>query len=66
MNVDFAGARWSKSSKSGDIDCVEVAFAGRQVGVRDSKCIEQGHLMFTAEVWGVFIAGVMGGDFEQS
>lgn len=38
--VDFADARWRKSSFSGGDDadtCVEVAFAGSAAALRDSK-----------------------------
>lgn len=35
---DFAGARWTKSSRSTTQNsCVEVARAGNTIGVRDSK-----------------------------
>jgi hypothetical protein len=34
-----SGARWLKSSRSSNVaNCLEVAFAGRAVGLRDSKC----------------------------
>ena len=38
--VDLAGARWRKSSFTGGeagSDCVEVAFVGPAVALRDSK-----------------------------
>jgi hypothetical protein len=39
--VDLAGLSWRKSSRStstgADGDCVEIAFAGTAVAVRDSK-----------------------------
>ena len=36
---DFAGATWRKSSRSGPYsdNCVEIAFVGSGVAVRDSK-----------------------------
>ncbi|UGT64246.1 DUF397 domain-containing protein [Nocardia asteroides] len=64
--MNFAGARWFKSSKSGDRDCVEVAFEGAQVGVRDSKNIAVGHLTFPAHTWDAFTAGIARGDFHQA
>lgn len=34
-----SGARWLKSSRSSNVaNCLEVAFAGQAVGLRDSKC----------------------------
>jgi uncharacterized protein DUF397 len=34
-----SGARWHKSSRSSNVaNCLEVAFAGQAVGLRDSKC----------------------------
>jgi uncharacterized protein DUF397 len=36
--LDLSTARWRKSTRSSNTsDCVEVAFAGRAVGLRDSK-----------------------------
>ncbi|MFC3962143.1 DUF397 domain-containing protein [Nocardia jiangsuensis] len=64
MTVDFAGARWFKSTKSGSKDCVEVAFVGAQVGIRDSKHIERGHLTFPASAWGAFSSAIARGDFD--
>jgi hypothetical protein len=52
--VDFSGAGWRKSSRSGDGsngDCVEVAFADQAVGVRDSKNSAGRHLEFPESAW---------------
>lgn len=36
--LDLGAARWRKSTRSSDTNtCVEVAFAGPVVGLRDSK-----------------------------
>ncbi|MFC3960664.1 DUF397 domain-containing protein [Nocardia jiangsuensis] len=64
--MNFAGAHWFKSSKSGDRDCVEVAFVDAQVGVRDSKNIASGHLTFSAHAWDAFTTGIARGDFDQA
>ncbi len=33
-------ARWLKSSRSSNVaNCLEIAFAGKAVGLRDSKCV---------------------------
>ena len=58
---------WFKSSFSGanNGDCVEVAFAPGQVGVRDSKEHGAGPVhAFPAEEWAAFLAGVRTGQFE--
>ena len=48
---------WRKSSHSGggNNDCVEVAFRGDHVGVRDSKNIDGARLAFTPEDWRAFV-----------
>nr|WP_176947106.1 DUF397 domain-containing protein [Lentzea fradiae] len=56
--VDFSGVEWRKSSRSGggnNGSCVEVAFAGGAVGVRDSKNPEAGTLLFAAVQWEFFL-----------
>ncbi|MEU1527705.1 DUF397 domain-containing protein [Nocardia rhamnosiphila] len=62
MNVDLAGAKWFKSSRSGGAkECVEVAFLdGGHVGVRDSKNPTGPALVFTATEWDVFTGGTQG------
>jgi len=52
--VDFSGAEWRKSSRSGDGSgggCVEIAFARTAVGVRDSKHSGGPHLAFGETAW---------------
>jgi hypothetical protein len=52
--VDLAGLAWRKSSRSGqgnNGNCVEVAFAGPAVAVRDSKSPVEGALAFPATGW---------------
>ena len=56
--VDFANAVWRKSSRSGsgnNDNCVEVAFAGPVVAVRDSKSAGTGVLAFPEASWSAFI-----------
>jgi hypothetical protein len=56
---DFSGARWRKSSRSSDqANCVEVAFAGPAVGVRDSKRADGPLLAFPAHEWAAFLRTV--------
>lgn len=58
--VDFSGVAWRKSSQSGgggNGNCVEVAFAGPAVGVRDSKNPDSGVLVFSSVQWAFFLKG---------
>ncbi|MFF5297265.1 DUF397 domain-containing protein [Paractinoplanes globisporus] len=48
--------RWFKSSRSGGGDCVEVAFVGDAVWVRDSKDIDGPVLKFSRESWRALLA----------
>lgn len=67
MNVDMAGARWFKSSRStGSKDCLEVAFLkGGSVGVRDSKNPTGPALVFGPNEWDAFAANVKGGPLDR-
>ncbi|HEY7598235.1 MAG TPA: DUF397 domain-containing protein [Actinophytocola sp.] len=53
--VDLSNLAWRKSSRSGSNGsngaCVEVAFAGPAVAVRDSKQPAAGTLAFPAAGW---------------
>ena len=54
LNLDEA--RWRKSSRSSDnANCVEVAFPGPAVAVRDSKNTTGPTLTFPAESWTAFL-----------
>ena len=63
---DFAGASWRKSSRSGPYsdNCVEVAFAGGGVAVRDSKDPAGAVLLFTPAEWAAFVGGTKDGEFD--
>jgi hypothetical protein len=57
--VDFTGAVWRKSSRSNGGNngaCVEVAFTGPVVAVRDSKNPAAGLLAFPESGWAAFLA----------
>jgi hypothetical protein len=62
--VDPSGAVWRKSTSSGMNGCVEVAFVGHHVAVRDSKDQQGPVLMFSAAEWRAFLGGVRDGEFE--
>jgi hypothetical protein len=65
--MDLTGARWRKSSWSGNNggNCVEVARnLPRVVAVRDSKDPEGPKLVFTPAEWDAFTARVRAGEFD--
>ena len=64
---DQARIEWRKSTLSTTNGCVEVAFVGDRIALRDSK--QQGGgpvLEFTAVEWDAFLGGVRGGEFDLS
>ena len=64
--LDFAGARWHKSSRSANAgDCVEVADnLPDVVAVRDTKDRTLPPHHHSAPAWRDFLAGIRGGEFE--
>jgi putative sterol carrier protein len=64
---DPTDARWFKSSYSnGSGACVEVAFRGGTVAIRDSKNPAGAVLTFTPDGWDAFVEGVRGGAFTPA
>ena len=64
---DQARVEWRKSSLSTTNGCVEVAFVGDRIAVRDSKQRGRGPVLeFTATEWAAFLGGVLGGEFDLS
>jgi predicted secreted Zn-dependent protease len=55
---------WQRSSKCSGGHCVEVAREGTLYLVRDSNTPDEGMLVFTAESWHAFTAGIKAGEFE--
>lgn len=65
QSADFSKAKWFKSNHSNSLDCcVEVAFAGGLIGVRDSKNAKGPKLVFTKAEWKAFVAGAKDGEFD--
>jgi hypothetical protein len=62
--VDVNRLVWRKSRMSTTSDCVEVAFAGSTVLLRDSKDPSGPVLAFTPREWAAFLAGVRHGEFD--
>lgn len=65
--VELAGAAWRRSSRSGSgsgNNCIEVAFVGPAVAVRDSKDPDGAALTFTPHAWSSFLDRL--GDFARN
>jgi hypothetical protein len=59
--------KWRKSSRSngnGGSNCVEVAFVGTAVGVRDSKESAGPVLAFSRSAWDAFVGRAKNGEFD--
>ncbi|MDQ3989119.1 MAG: DUF397 domain-containing protein [Actinomycetota bacterium] len=60
---ELSTARWRKSSHSTDQpNCVEVAFTGPAVAVRDSKRPAGGVLLVTPRAWTAFTTALRDGE----
>jgi hypothetical protein len=57
---------WRRSIRCDSGACVEVAFGGGGVAMRDSKESDGPILTFTRGGWASFVAGVRAGDFNLS
>jgi len=64
--LDLSKAQWRKSTRSGgNTDmCVEVAFVGEGIAVRDSKDTTGPVLIFNRGEWDAFVGGVKDGEFD--
>lgn len=64
---DVIRAAWRKSTRSNGAggNCVEVAALGANIGVRDSKAPDAGHLALAPKVWAGFIAEAKTGHYDQ-
>ena len=57
-------AVWRKSSFSGTNGCIEFAFVGAHVAIRDSKDRSGPVLIFSCSEWEAFLEGVRQGEFD--
>lgn len=66
FDLDLSTAQWRKSTRSGgNTDmCVEVAFVGEAIAVRDSKDTAGPVLVFNRGEWDAFVAGAKVGEFD--
>ncbi|MEV0354636.1 DUF397 domain-containing protein [Nocardia sp. NPDC050697] len=64
MTADFSNARWFTSSKSGSRECVEVAFVGQLVGIRDSKNRAAGYITLPTDAWHAFVSALCCGEYR--
>jgi hypothetical protein len=58
------GLRWLRASLCSTNTCVEVAWTGERVLVRDTKHPENPPMEFTAAEWAAFLHGARGGEFD--
>jgi hypothetical protein len=66
FTVDLDNAVWRKSTRSGPYsdNCVEVAFVGGAIALRDSKNPTGPALIFTPAEWDAFVEGAKDGEFD--
>ena len=66
FRVNLDDAAWRKSTRSGPYsdNCVEVAFVGGAIALRDSKNRAGAVLLFTPEEWLAFVDGAKDGEFD--
>ena len=65
-DIDLSDAVWQKSTRSGQHsdNCVEVAFVGGAIVVRDSRNPDGPQLVFTPDEWDAFVDGAKDGEFD--
>ncbi|HEX3731787.1 MAG TPA: DUF397 domain-containing protein [Mycobacteriales bacterium] len=60
----FTSARWHAPDSEADGRRVELAMVGEQIALRDSEQPKGPYLIFDADEWGAFLAGVRNGEFD--
>ena len=61
---DWDYVHWFKATDSGDHGCVEIAYKGDHVGVRDTKDRSKPMHVFTRHEWECVLAGAKRGEFD--
>jgi hypothetical protein len=66
LRVNLDGAQWRRSNRSatGSENCVEVAFVGGAIVVREAGNPAGPVLLFTPDEWDAFVAGAKDGEFD--
>jgi hypothetical protein len=66
-SAELTGAVWRKSSRSnGQANCIEIAFLGGDIAMRDSKDRGSGPILrFPQGEWTAFVVGVEGEQFTH-
>ncbi|MFF4527908.1 DUF397 domain-containing protein [Streptomyces sp. NPDC001407] len=65
--TELREAIWQKSSySSGNGQCVEIAFLREVVATCDSKTPHGSALVFSADTWSAFTAGIKAGAFPTT
>jgi Domain of unknown function (DUF397) len=62
--LDVSGADWRKSSHSAEGNCVEVAFLGDRVAIRNSNDRQGPMLVFSSADWRSFLKSVRDREFD--
>lgn len=57
MIIEWRKSSYSSSDTTGE--CVEVGIGPGQVGVRDTKARDQGHLAISRTSWRTFVAHIV-------
>ncbi|WP_344126021.1 DUF397 domain-containing protein [Saccharopolyspora halophila] len=56
---------WRKSSRSDQVNCIEVSLRPGETAVRDSKDPKSSHLVIGSSSWGSFLGCLKAGRFDR-
>ena len=59
------GPAWRRSSRCGNVACVEVARSGQSILVRDSKDPHGPRLEFGGPVWHAFVSDIKNDEYGE-
>jgi Domain of unknown function (DUF397) len=62
----FSVPTWVRSGRCESSGCVEVAFVGEEIAVRNSTQPDGPVVRFTKDEWRAFLGGVLDGEFQPS